>query len=85
MERCHYFFCSSIADRPLRNIKLDQHLVLTSSFFVFQFADDVRDTYAKKLPMKSQRKAIDDDFRRGRQYERLEGHLLLNFSAYNGN
>ena len=39
----------------------------------------------KKLPMKSQLKAIVDDFRRGRQYERLEGHLFLDFSAYNGN
>ena len=36
----------------------------TGSFFVFQFADDVRDKYAKKLQMKSQRKAIVDGFRR---------------------
>ena len=35
--------------------------------------------------MKSQLKAIVDDFRRGRQYERLEGHLFLDFSADNGN
>ena len=33
-------------------------MVPTGSFLVFQFADDVRDAYAKKLLMKSQRKAI---------------------------
>ena len=53
--------------------------------FVFQFADDVRDAYAKKLTMKSQRKAIVDDFPSGRQYERLEGNLFLNLLADNGN
>ena len=35
----------------------------------------------KKLPMKSQRKAIVDDFRRGRQYERLEGQEGRRLSA----
>ena len=85
LERCHHVVCSHIFDRPLRNIKLDRHLVPTGSFFVFQFADDFRDAYTKKLPMKSQRKAIIDDFFRGLQYERLEGHIFLNFLAYNGN
>ena len=35
--------------------------------------------------MKSQRKANIDDFRRRPQYERLEGHLFLDFSADDGN
>ena len=35
--------------------------------------------------MKLQRKAIVDDFLRGRQYVWLEGHLFLYFSADNGN
>ena len=35
--------------------------------------------------MKSQRKAIVDNFHRGRQYERLEGHLFLDFLDLNGN
>ena len=35
--------------------------------------------------MKFQEKAIVDDIRSGRQYERLEGHLFLNFSVKNGN
>ena len=48
LARCHHVVCSHIVDRPLRNIKLDRHLVPTGSFFVFQFADDVRDAYAKK-------------------------------------
>ena len=81
---CHHVVCSHIVDRPFWNIKLDRHLVPTGSFFVFQFADDVRDTY-KTMPMKYQWKAIDDDFCRGCQYERLEGHLFLGFSAYHGN
>ena len=35
--------------------------------------------------MKYQRKAIVDDFCRGRQYEQLEGHLFLDLLANNGN
>ena len=35
--------------------------------------------------MKSQRKAIVDNFRRGRKYERLEENLFVDFLAYNGN
>ena len=65
------------------NMKLYQHLVSTGNFVVLQFADDIRDVYAKILLMKLQRKTIVDDFRRGRQYEQLEGHLFLDFSAYN--
>ena len=45
---------------PLRNIKPDRNLVMTGSFFVVQFADDVRDAYEKKLPVKYQQKAIVD-------------------------
>ena len=37
------------------------------------------------MPMKSQQKVIVDNFCKGRQYERLEGHLFLDFLAYNGN
>ena len=56
----HHVVCSEIINCPLRNIKLDQHLVLTGSFF--QFDDYVREAYAKKLPTKSQRKSIVNDF-----------------------
>ena len=62
MAWCHHVVCSEITDRPLWNIKLDRHLVPTGNVFVVQFADDVRDVYAKKLPTKFQRKAIVDDF-----------------------
>ena len=57
MARCHHVVYSEIVDCPLRNIKFDRHFVLTGSFVVVQFVDDVRDAYAKKLPMKYQRKA----------------------------
>ena len=60
-------------------------VVPTGSFVVVQFADNFRDVYVKKPPTKLQQKAIVDNFCRGRQYERLEGHLFLNFSADNGN
>ena len=63
--RCHHDTCSGIVYRPFTNIKLQ--------FFVFQIADDISNVYAKKLPMKSQRKAINDSFHRRRQYEQLEG------------
>ena len=43
----HHVICSEIVDHLFPNIKLDQHLVLTSSFFVVQFSDDVRDAYEK--------------------------------------
>ena len=56
-------------------------LFLLAVFVVVQSVDDVRDVCAKKLPTKSQRKAIVDDFRRGRQYERLEGQEGRRFSA----
>ena len=62
LARCHHVLCSEIVDRPFPNIKLDQHIVPTWSFFVFQFSDDVRDAYAKKLPTKLQREAIADNF-----------------------
>ena len=81
LARCHHDVCSDIFDRPLPNIKLDRNLVLTGSFFAVHFADDVRDVYEKKLPTKSQRKAIVDDFPTGRQYERLEGQEGRRFSA----
>ena len=45
--------------------------------FVYRFADDVRDVYAKKLPMKSQRKAIVDNSCRTCRYEKLEGYFLI--------
>ena len=32
---CHHVVCSDIVDHPWWNMKLDQHLVLTGSFFVF--------------------------------------------------
>ena len=43
---------------PLEWTSLLPALVPTGTFIIFQFADDVRDAYAKKLLMKSQRKAI---------------------------
>ena len=48
LSRCHHGVCSDIVDRPFPNIKLDQNLVPTGSFFVVHFADDVRDVYTKK-------------------------------------
>ena len=66
------------------NIKLDRRLVSTGILFVFSLLMMSGTHAQQKLPMKSQRKAIVDNFRRGRQYERLEGHLLLDLSAYNG-
>ena len=81
LARCHHGLCYHIVDCPLPNIKLDRHLFPTGSFVVIQFADDVRGAYAKKLPTKSQRKAIVDDFRRGRQYERIEGKEVQRFST----
>ena len=39
----------------------------------------------EKLLMKSQRKAIVDNFFSRRQYEQLEGHLFLDFLADNEN
>ena len=50
-------------------------------FLVFQIADDVRNAYVKKLLMKSQWKAIVDNFRRGCQCERLERQEGRRFSA----
>ena len=50
-------------------------------FFVFQIANDVKNAYAKKVPMKSQWKAIVDNFCRGCQYERLEEQEDRRFSA----
>ena len=47
LARWHHVVCYDNVDRPLWNITLDQHLVPTGRFFV-QFADDVRDAYAKK-------------------------------------
>ena len=83
MARFHHGLCSNIFDRLLRNVKLDQNLVPTDSCFLAWFSDDVRDAYAKKLPTELQRKAIVNDFCRGRQYERREGQEACRFSTIN--
>ena len=64
LVRCRHVVSSEIIDRPLRKIKLDWNLVLTGSFFVFHYADDVRSVFAKKLPVKSHRKATVEVFHR---------------------
>ena len=79
LERCHHGLCYHIAERPLPNINLDQHIFPTVSFVVIHLADYVKGTYEKKLPTKLKQKAIVDNFCRGRLYEWLEGHLFLDF------
>ena len=49
LARCHHVVCSDNVDRPLQNIKLDQHIVPIGSLFVLQFSDDVRDAYENKI------------------------------------
>ena len=62
LAQCHRVVCSDILNRPLSNTKLDQNIVPTGGFFVVRFPDDVRYAYAKNIPMKSQLKAIVDNF-----------------------
>ena len=64
LAQCQFFCCSDVVNCPLANIKLDRHIVMTGRFFVAQFADYVRDAYAKKMPTKFQQKAIVDNFHR---------------------
>ena len=50
-------------------------------FFVVRFADDVRDVYAKKLPKKSQRKAIVNVFCRA-DIDRLVNKKWMKYDQY---
>ena len=81
LAQCHHVVCYGVVDRLLRNIKIDQHLVPAGSFFAFQIADDVRNAYEKKPPMRSQWKAIVEFFLRGSEYQWLEGQEIRQFSA----
>ena len=85
MARCHHVVCSHISDRPLRNIKLDRYLVLTGTFLVFHFSDNVRDVYARKTADEIPVEGHCRRFLQGCQYERLEGNLFLDLLADNGN
>ena len=46
-ERCHHGFCYDIIDRPLPNIKIDQHLFSKGSFLLFSLLM-MSGTYTKK-------------------------------------
>ena len=81
MAQCHHGVCSGIVDCTFPSIEIDRHLVPTGIFFVFQISNYVRNAYAKRLPMKYQRKGIVGNFHRGCQYEQLEGKEGQKFSA----
>ena len=55
---CHHVLCSVIVDRPLPYIELDRHLVPTGSFCCCSICWRCQGRVRKKLPTKSQRKAI---------------------------
>ena len=55
---CYHDVCSDIFERPLSNIKLDRYLVPTGTFLLFSFLMMPGTRTQKKLPIKSQRKAI---------------------------
>ena len=81
LARCHHGLCSDIVERPLRNIKHDRHLVPTGSFCCCPVCWWCQGRVHKKMPMTSQRKAIVDNFCRGRQYDWLEDQEGWRLSA----
>ena len=62
LAQCHHVVCSDIVDCSLRDIKLYQNFVPTGSFLLFSLLIMSGERTQKKLPMKSQRKAIVDNF-----------------------
>ena len=81
MAQCHHGICYDIVNHPLRNMKLDQHLVLIGSFFVVWFSDYVRDVYAKQTSKEIAAEGNCQQFFRVRYYDHLEGHEGRRFSA----